>query len=235
MTLLVICFAAILGAVMSVFLRRLNTAQQESAPYQLSDPEQPDIAVIHETSPDNPTTKILPEVFSWGRESLAEYFYYAEIDQHALQNDQTGDLTQSQYFAEVTVSFESDAINAEITNLHNYRRNGFRTPRFSLENELGYDTFSTLTPSEIAIPAHTDHYHNLLSISDTDYSLFEINGHSHSVSFTYIKIEASRVISIHLMARERFVSMQWLHQRFQALKETYHELPMQIFTGAPRE
>ncbi|PWQ92542.1 hypothetical protein [Leucothrix pacifica] len=240
MTALVIIFAAIVGAVLSVYLRRLNSNNVDEIPHDAGDenhhydPSNPQTTILHEISPDSADVKTLYEVFSWGREASAEYLYYGEIDSSAVKQDGTGDLTKAAFHAEVSVSFEEDAISVETANLKDYRHHGFKSPRFSIDNEIG-DNFPNLTPAELIPTSTTDEYRNLISISDKDYSHFMIVGVFQMVYFRYVRIDDSRITTISVIAGDEFATMEWLFQHFNDLVERYQDLPMQRFSGAIRE
>lgn len=243
MTALVIIFAAIAGAVISVYLRQLSANKSEAAgddalnsestPFY--DPLNPQTTILLEIEPDSSAVKPMQEVFSWGREAMAEYFYYGEIDSSAVKDDETGDLTNASFYAEVTVSFEEDAISVETTKLRHYRHHGFKTARFSIDKEMGYDNFASLKPADISPSDNTDDYENLITISDQDYSQFMVVGFAHNVCFHYVRIEAGRVTNISIVASDEFATMEWLFGRFNDLVARYKDLPMQKFTGAIRQ
>lgn len=229
----VICIAAVFGAFIAVLLKRLAEGKQEQE--VIGDPNHPQTTVIHAIEPKATTVKTLYEVFSWGREASAEYLYYGEIDSDALQEDGTGNLSGARFYAEVSVSFEADALQAERENLQNYRRAGVKMPRFSLDNEMGYEDFSSLVPADFVDNSPRSGYASLLSISDTDYSLFQINELAGNASFSSIRIEAERVTTIHLQASEQFATVDWMYHHFLELMDKYQQLPMHRYTGAIRE
>ena len=243
MTALVIIFAAIAGAVISVYLRRLSANNSKSVHSDgvdeglttLLDPLNPQTTILHEIDPDSSEVKKLYDVFSWGREASAEYLYYGEIDSNAVKEDGTGDLTKAAFHAEVSVSFEEDAISVETANLKDYRHHGFKSPRFSIENEINGDAFPDLTPADLCPESINDEYRNLISISDKDYSHFMIVGITQTVYFRYVNIDAGRVMTISVAANDQFATMAWLFEHFNGLVKRYQELPMQKFTGAIRE
>ena len=243
MTALVIIFAAIAGAIISVYLRRLSTGNSDSIQSDgadegiaaLYDPRNPQTTILHEIAPDSSDVKKLYDVFSWGREASAEYLYYGEIDSNAVKEDGTGDLTKAAFHAEVSVSFEEDAINVEKASLKDYRHHGFKSPRFSIDNEINGDSFPDLTPADLCPESINNEYRNLISISDKDYSHFMIVGVTQTVYFRYISIESGRVTTISVAANDQFATMAWLFEHFNDLVERYQELPMQQFTGAIRE
>lgn len=243
MTAIVIIFAAILGAVMSVYLRKLSAGRAEELDQYSEDhetqnyydPSNPQTTIIHQVPPESSDVKKLYEVFSWGREAMAEYLYYGEIDSSAVKEDGTGDLSKAEFHAEVSVSFEEDAINAEAANLRNYRRNGFKSPRFSIDNELGDESFCDLTPADISSGSNTADYENLIAISDQDYSQFLVVGPAHNICFRYTRVEPDRITSISVVAKGEFATMDWLYEHFNDLVERYQTLPKQRFEGAIRE
>lgn len=122
----VICIAAVFGAFIAVLLKRLSEGKNVQALVDDGDPNHPDTTVIYAIEPDSTAVKTLYQVFSWGREAMAEYLYYGEIDSAALQDDGTGNLDGTRFYAEVSVSFEADALKAEQQNLQNYRRAGLK-------------------------------------------------------------------------------------------------------------
>lgn len=231
----VICIAAVFGAFIAVLLKRLAEGKNAQAIIDDGDPNHPDTTVIHAIEPSSTDVKTLYQVFSWGREAMAEYLYYGEIDSAYLQEDGTGNLDGTRFYAEVSVSFEADALQAEQENLQNYRRAGVKMPRFSLDTELGYADFSNLVPSDFVSSSPRPGYASLLAISDVDYSVFEINEMAGNASFRYVRIEPERVTTIYLQAGEQFATVDWMYNHFHELVEKYQSLPMHTYTGATRE
>lgn len=225
MTAIIIIIAAIFGAVLSVYLKQLSHRHSDEA-HNHYDPFNPQTTILHSIEPNSPDVKTLYEVFSWGREAMAEYLYYGEIDHLAVNEDGTGDLSKAAFHAEVSVSFEQDVIDAETQNLKNYRRHGFKSPRFSIENERGRDVSQT---------TNTQDYESLIDLSDQHYSQFRVVGFAQNICFRYTRIEPNRVISIVVVANEAFATIEWMYQHFNDLVERYRILPMQEFSGAIRE
>jgi hypothetical protein len=231
----VICIAAVFGAFIAVLLKRLSEGKNVQAIVDDGDPNHPDTTVIYAIEPDSTAVKTLYQVFSWGREAMAEYLYYGEIDSTALQDDGTGNLDGTRFYAEVSVSFEADALKAEQQNLQNYRRAGVKMPRFSLDTELGYADFSSLVPSDFVTSTPRPGYVSLLAISDVDYRVFEINEMAANAAFRYVRIEPERVITIYLQASDQFATVDWMYHHFHELVARYQHLPMHLYTGAIRE
>jgi len=124
--------------VLLIFLFLIGSAKAFGQPKQSALEEKSKVfepVVILNLKPQDTNVKTLYDVFSWGRDALAEYFYYAEIEKSALKPDGTGDLSKSEYFAEVTVSFESDVISAAKSDLHTISLSEVDT--FSLNQKIG--------------------------------------------------------------------------------------------------
>lgn len=189
--------------------------------------------VILNLEPQDTKVKTLYEVFSWGREALAEYFYYAEIEKSALKPDGTGDLSKSAYFAEVTVSFESDVMDVAKSDLHTISLS--ELDAFSLDQKIGGITMGNANPLQVISLLNSPEYFSAISIEKNGFQTFNTNGFSKSVYFRSIKVEQDRVTEIKVWSKSNETNIGWLHSRFINLVNSYKNIPMNRFLGAIRE
>ena len=186
-----------------------------------------EIVVLYDVPPNSEQTKILYEVFSWGREATGEYLYYGEIDKEAVKSDGTGDLTLANYSGSVEVSFEEDFLayaKFEVEDL---------APQLPVVPSPPGRV--KLTPSELS---KSDMWKGQWLVERSGrHAIFLYNDdpYTGTVILRLYSILDRRVKEISVSARGDDISVSEMWSRFSTLVTRYNEIPMRRFTGAIRE
>ncbi len=180
---------------------------------------------VHSVPPESQDVKTLYEVFSWGREALGEYIYFAEVDRAGLREDRTGDLTKASYYADVEVSFEDDTLNvAKDTIL----RSSYY-PKLPSIDAIGAITpqelfEGTLREEEFLINNGADHCFIMRTVSSSNFVLF-----------IKLSLEGDRTTTIQVANKGNNLKIKDIYERAVQLMELYESIPMNRFSGAIRE
>ncbi len=191
----------------------------------------PDTVVIHCIEPTDTGVKTMHEVFSWGLDAFGEYLFYGEIDSPAVRLDGTGDITQATYWAQVSVSFETDALAAATGTINQMLTCPERWSKFGIGSQIGGQPVSEMTPQTIAslIPNGGDY---LIDVGSTFERQFMVFGDK--VRLSKLIVDDDRTTEIVLVASGSALTIKSLWVRFVGLCSIYSTIPMVRFSGAVR-
>ncbi len=198
--------------------------------------EQPtkfEAAVVHSIEPDSKEVRILEDVFSWGREAIGEYFYFAEIESSALKSDGTGDLSKADYFAEVTVSFESDVLKVAKADLQTLLSGEYDS--FDSNFKVGGVALGDMSPVQLHTFLKAPEYVSVISTGNDEFKTFNADGFFNTVFFRAILIEHDRVREIKVWSKSKHTDVNWLYAKFTTLVSKYQSIPINRFTGSKRQ
>jgi len=184
-----------------------------------------EIVKLLSVPPESKEVKTLYEVFSWGREALAEYLFFAEIDSSGLKEDGSGDLLKAKYWADVEVSFESDTLavakdtilcSSSYPLMPNIESIGIVSPHELFQSQLGAGDF--------LISSGSDYCYIMRAVS-----------WSKTVLFIKVSVENDRTTTIQVASTGSKIKLKYMHERANELIELYKSIPMHLFSGAIRE
>ncbi len=184
-----------------------------------------DISVLHAIPPGSRDVKVLYDVFSWGREALAEYLYFGEIDAKAVKDDGTGDLSRADYHASVEVSFEEDTLDVARDDLASCS---------SFAGPPAIDALRNTTPETFFEGIDSDYTYRI-GCHDNACSLMVVVHWTRSVIFRTWSIMEDRVTEITVTGKGNQITIGEMYKRFSELNEKYRSIPYRKFTGAIRE
>lgn len=185
------------------------------------------VVVLHDVPPESTEVKTLYEVFGWGRESRGEYLYYGEIDDRALRDDGTGDLTTAAYHGSVEVSFGEVDVDDAGYYLETY---GDGKSLFSLDSVAG------LSATQVCERLGDDQDADLIfAVDDDSFAIIFVETWRPTVTLRHSRLDGERVTEINVTGHGDEVSFEWMLRRFDELVDRYREIPMNRFTGAIEE
>lgn len=210
-------------------LGRLELAHRESDDSSLPMPE---TVVIHCIDPTDTQVRTMYEVFSWGIESFGEYLFYGEINSEAVKPDGTGDLTLATYWAQVSVSFETDTLSVATVTINHMLAQHEKWNKFGVDSQINGSPVSEMTPKEITllIPNGGEFP---IDVDNTSQRQFMIFGDK--VRFSKMIVDGARTTEIIVIASGSAMTIKTLWVRFVGLCNIYSAIPMVRFTGAVRE
>jgi len=178
------------------------------------------------TTPASKDVKYLYDVFSWGREALAEYIFHGEIDSRAMKEDGTGDLAQADYSASVEVSFEIDTLDVARSTISSSKL----MPLFpSLE------VFSDKTPEAFFDTVNAPDGSYLVDCDGTHCFIAIVVNFSKTVVFKNVSVDDHRTKEITVVGKGSEIELGEMYNKAASLAETYSDIPYNLFTGAIRE
>ena len=184
-----------------------------------------EIIELHSVPPESIDVKTLYEVFSWGREALGEYIYFAEVDRDGLKEDKTGDLTKAAYYADVEVSFEGDTLSVTKDTI-------FRSSHYLKLPSI--DSIGLATPHELFQKPFGGEEFLINSGADHCFIMRAVSW-SKTVVFIKLLIEGDRTTTIQVASEGNKLKIKDMYERAEQLIETYSSIPMNRFSGAIRE
>ncbi len=215
----------LLGCANTYIKSKRSSAEEKTAKFEA--------IVVHRVEHNSKDVKVLGDVFSWGREALGEYFFFAEIEKSALKPDGTGDLSLAEYFAEVTVSFESDTLNVANSELQSFSSGNYEP--FDVNFQVGGVTLGDMNPAQLHSFLKVPEYVSIISTNDSKFSTFNADGFFKNVYFRSVAIDQGRVTEIKVWSKSKDTDVNWLYSRFNELIVEYQDIPMNKFNGAIRQ
>ncbi len=183
------------------------------------------IVELLSVDPESKEVKVLYDVFSWGREALGEYIYFAEIDSKGYKDDGTGDLTKAEYHASVEVCFEDDVLEVAQNNIAKASALPIQPSINAIGNISPHELFQHhLGAEEFYIDSGSNHCFSMRLISSFQ-----------TVSFIKAETLENRTTTIRVSGKGTDISIGQMYETATRLINRYKAIPYNQFSGATRD